>query len=186
MSIGRPKAALHAVRPAPMCRHQLRECPLSTHCGHYAQKPKLPPVFRTSVVISAFALASCSSDPPRDCEVASKQALQCLERFRGKTDRELLLGCFPFSLPQRVAGAWVSGFETNEFYEGKKASPSLIHKAVGDTGLQFQMMENHGPSIRVYQIEFVGRRSQCEMGFPHHTIVVDRVISQAEAEAEAP
>jgi hypothetical protein len=107
-----------------------------------------------------------------------------MERFEGQSDRKLLLACLPFAPPERIAGAWVTGFETNEFYEGERAAPSLIHRNVGHT--QLEIDEAKGPvepTPRLYQMEFVGRRSQCDGGFPRHTIIVDKIISKTESAA---
>ena len=92
----------------------------------------------------------------------------------------MLLGCFPFSQPQRISGAWVSGFETNEFYEGERASRSLINKQIGHTELEIGNVAPVGPYPTVFQMEFIGRRSQCDMGSPRHIIIVDQVISRQE------
>lgn len=92
----------------------------------------------------------------------------------------MLLGCFPFSKPERITGAWVAGFETNEFYEGEPASASLVNRRVGDTQLAIEIPVRSGPFLQMYQLDFVGRRSLCDMGFPKHIIVVDRIISRRE------
>ncbi len=136
---------------------------------------------RSFFISAAFAVAACQAGPPRDCEVAGKQGLECIERYRGKSDSKMLLGCFPFSKPERIAGAWAHGFETNEFYEGQRASASLVNKGVGETQLQIEGVQSGGPAVRVYQIEVIGRRSRCDMGFPHHIIVVEKVVSKFEA-----
>jgi hypothetical protein len=135
------------------------------------------------MIAAAVALTACQSGSAQDCKVRDQQAPQCLERFRGKSDREILLGCFPFSQPQRISGAWVSGFETNEFYEGEQASPALINKETGDTELEIDGVGRAGPHPTVFQIEFIGWRSQCDMGLPHHIIIVDRVISKQDRSA---
>ena len=133
-----------------------------------------------------LALAGCDpsppkgqTGPPRDCETAFKQGMQCTERY-AKNGRDVLLGCFPFSEPERISGAWITGFETNEFYENERVSPSLVNKRVGDTQLEIEIPARPGPSLQLYQVDFVGRRSLCYMGFPHHIIVVDRIISHRE------
>jgi hypothetical protein len=129
------------------------------------------------MLVAALALGSCQPGPPQDCKVAAEQAMRCMEVYRGKSNREMLLGCFPFSSPERIAGAWVTGFETNEFYEREQASPALIHKRVGDTELHIEG-ESAPATPTVFQMEFLGRRSQCATGFPRHIILLDRVISK--------
>ena len=131
-------------------------------------------------LVAFITAAGCGQGAPQKCEVAKAQGFECLERHRGKSDRQMLLGCFPFSPPERITGAWVHGFETNEFYEGDTASRELINRAVGDTQLEVDGSEQLGARLRVFQIDFVGRRSQCDMGFPRNIILVDRVSSRRE------
>ena len=133
-------------------------------------------MMRAWVVAIAVVLSSCQSGAPQDCEVADAEALQCIERYRDKSDREMLEGCYPFSPSERIAGAWVTGFEINEFYEGAQASADLVHKQVGDTALEIESVKKRRPTPTIYQMEFLGRRSLCDMGFPRHVIVVDRVL----------
>lgn len=135
---------------------------------------------RWAVVAVVVAVGGCAQPKPLDCKPPREKAFGCLERYEGQSYRQMLLGCFPFSEPERIAGAWVHGFETNEFYERASASRELIHKAVGHTQLQLEDSEKLGSTYRVFQMEIVGRRSRCNMGFPRHIIVVDRVLSQAE------
>jgi hypothetical protein len=91
----------------------------------------------------------------------------------------MLLACFPFSKPETIKGAWYYGFETNVFLEGKHASPDRGFNSEGDTNLQYDPHLPNDGQLRVLQIQLVGRRSQCPMGFPKHIIVVDRVISSS-------
>ena len=124
---------------------------------------------------------SDDNGPPRDCETANKQAIQCTNRYSYKDERGMLLGCFPFSKPERISGAWVIGFETNEFYEGERVARSLVGKRVGDTQLEIDIpLRRPGPYPQLFQLDFIGRRSLCDMGFPHHIIVVDRILSRRE------
>jgi hypothetical protein len=125
-------------------------------------------------------LAGCSAKPPQDCEVAHRQTLQCIERYRGQSGARFLLGCYPFSEPERISGAWIAGFETNEFYEGARASPALMNMRVGDTQLEVEGLPTGGPQPLLYQMEFFGRRSRCDMGFPRHIIVVQHIVSRRE------
>lgn len=131
-------------------------------------------------ILALVTLSGCSVEPPQDCKVAFKQGFQCTERYRGKSDREMLLACIPFTKPERITGAWVHGFETNEFYEGESASAALIGKRIGDTELEIEGADRLGPSRRLFQMDFIGRRSRCDMGFPRHIIIVERIKSQRE------
>jgi len=106
--------------------------------------------------------------------------MECIHGYDNKPDREMLLGCFPFSSPERIKGAWVHGFETNEFYEGSVASPALINKSVGDTELEIDEADRPVSLPKVFQLDFVGRRSRCDMGFPRHIIIVDRINARHE------
>ena len=135
---------------------------------------------------TTLALTGCDPSspnnlgPPRDCEAANKQGIQCTNRH-ANNGREMLLRCFPFSEPERIRGAWVAGFETNEFYEGEQVSGSLIGKRVGDTQLEIDIqLRRPGPFPQMFQLDFIGRRSLCDMVFPNHIIVVDRIISREE------
>lgn len=130
------------------------------------------------------ALAGCQSSPPRDCNQAEKQALQCMERNHGKDGRELLLACFPFSQPERIAGSWAMGFELNAFHEGKRPAASLAFEG-SDTELEIAPEKETAESLddglpKLFEVEFVGRRSQCDMGIPRHIIVVDRLVLRRE------
>jgi hypothetical protein len=135
---------------------------------------------RQLLVLAAFGLAACQPRAPLDCASAERQAPGCIERHRVSetSDRDFLLDCFPFSEPERIAGAWVSGFETNEFYEGRVATTSLINSDIGGTQLVFE--EEALPEVRLYQLELMGRRSRCAMGFPQHYVIVDEVISRSD------
>lgn len=138
---------------------------------------------RSGLVILSLALCTgCGGnpDPPQDCKIAEKQAFQCLERNAGKSDRELLLACFPFSKAERVTGAWVFGFETNYFFEGEQASLEHLNGRTSTTELEPGLELGLDTRPKPYQVEFVGRRSQCDMGFPRNIILVDRVISKQE------
>ena len=48
--------------------------------------------------------------------------MQCMKTHRGTDRREMLPACLPFSQPEEMKGAWVYGFETNQFYENERAS----------------------------------------------------------------
>jgi hypothetical protein len=134
-------------------------------------------------LVALMALGACNSGPPANCKVAGEQAMQCIERYSGKSDDDMLPGCFPFSKPERIFGAWVSGFETNEFYEGEQASPALVNKHGGHTELELEDVGSTGPFPVVFDMEFIGRRSQCDMGVPRHIILVDQLISRQERSA---
>ena len=137
---------------------------------------------RPSIALSIVLLAGCGSRVPQTCKPSPKQTSECMARHKGN-DREMLLSCFPFTRPQRIAGAWITGFETNEFYEGAVASRSLINSQVGDTELEVEIPQAHLaiPSPKVFALDMLGRRSNCDMGYPHHIIVVDRVLGIREA-----
>ena len=103
-----------------------------------------------------------------------------MSHFGPGQDREMLLACFPFSKPEKIEGAWYYGFETNMFYEGKHASlGDLGVNSAGETSLQYDPHLPNDGQLRVLQIQLVGRRSRCPMGFPNHIIFVDRVISSS-------
>jgi hypothetical protein len=105
-----------------------------------------------------------------------QQGLQCLERHSGKSERDAFLACVPFSKPERVSGAWAYGFEINEFYEGERAD--RLKRGASDTALDLEAEVGVNGRPRVYQVDFIGRRSQCDMGLPSHVLLVDRVISK--------
>lgn len=108
----------------------------------------------------------------------------------------MLLACFPFSKPERMAGAWVSGFETNIFYENERASPTIFDKLRAPLqnpnatkhDLEYTALIISGPTpgphvpidgqLRVFQMDFVGRRGKCAVG-PEHQVVVDKVLSRS-------
>jgi hypothetical protein len=139
-------------------------------------------------------LGGCHAAAPPDCDLVSKKASGCFRRFEGThDDRKMLLTCFPFSEPERMRGAWVTGFELNSFYEGAKASADLVGpeltpnpdprdvRVTRHATLVFA--PRSGPTVpvdgkvRVLQVEFIGRRELCPILPPDHTIVVDRIVS---------
>ena len=138
---------------------------------------------------AALMMISCKGsqgvgvDPPKDCAEAMRHDFQCTGRFRAKDERLMLLSCFPFSEAERINGAWVPGFEAHEFYEGEQTAGARTHKGISDTQLVINIPSRPGPFMQFYQLEFVGRRSLCDMGFPRHIIVVDRIISAREDES---
>jgi len=123
------------------------------------------------------ALSGCSASAPRNCRLAAEQAPQCIRADRGKGERDLLLGCFPFSSPETIAGAWVYGFENNAFYEGAHASASTARMDPSDTALEAELNLPNDGRIRVLQVTVVGRRSKCDLGYPPKAIVVDRIVA---------
>ena len=142
-------------------------------------------MWRSLAVAPLVAAAACHSGPPSDCNVALKQGIQCMGRAAGH-DREALLACFPFSKPERMSGAWIYGFEANAFYEGGQASteylkrysvpPSGSHWFGNTPDLVFNPNLPVDRRLRVFQIDFVGRRGKCPIG-SHGQIVVDRVLA---------
>lgn len=112
-----------------------------------------------------------------------------MRKFGSGHDRQMLLGCFPFSKPQRMKGAWVFGFEVNGFYEGQPASLQLLQSAAGvplppaqrpkaDASARLEW-DPHTPvdgKLRAFQIDLIGRRDTCHAE-SQPVIVVDRIIS---------
>jgi hypothetical protein len=130
------------------------------------------------LVLSLAALSGCrASAPPRDCRLAAEQAPQCFRAHQGQADRDLLLGCFPFSGPETIAGAWVYGFENNAFYEHARASARMARVKRSDTALEAGINLPNDGRTRVLQVTLVGRRSRCDLGYPPKAIVVDRIIA---------
>lgn len=117
---------------------------------------------------------------PLSCNAPPQEIMKCVNRWHQVSDRAMFLKCFPFSGPEHITGVWVSGFETNIFFEGKPVSLKLMYEKQGDTGLVMDKEGPSGPFPQTFAMELIGRRPVCEMGFPHHNIVVDRVISQRE------
>jgi hypothetical protein len=135
-------------------------------------------MWRSWAFASLATVAACQAAPPKDCTVAHKQAQECMGRFHSGQDRQMLLGCFPFSKPEKIEGAWYYGFELNSFSEGARATPRDVAPPVGgDVSLEYDPHLPIDGRVRVLQMQIVGRRSQCPMGLPDHIIVVDRVIS---------
>lgn len=110
-----------------------------------------------------------------------------MSRFRHGQSREMELACFPYSAPNRMTGAWVTGFEVNTFYENMRASPEIFKgdiaphagKPVVATDTEL-VMENLIPTdgkLRVFQMVFIGRRAKCPIGLDRK-IVVERLLSR--------
>ena len=134
-------------------------------------------------VIILFSVISCTK--PLSCDAPPLEIRKCIDRWHQVSDRAMFLKCYPFSGPEHFKGVWAFGFETNIYVDGESPTTKLIEEKLGDTELVMDR-EPVGPFpagfARTFAIEFVGRRSLCEMGFPHHYIVVDRVISQREVD----
>lgn len=128
------------------------------------------------MVLGVAMLTGCNAGPPQDCQVADQQGLQCLNRNAQRSERDALLACFPFSKPERIAGAWVYGFEINLFYERERASPGFLPRKASNTSLDLEADFGLDGRPKVYQLDFIGRRSQCDMGLPSNILLVDRVI----------
>ena len=130
--------------------------------------------------IAVVSWCGGSPQPPQDCKIAGKEALRCAERNDGRGDLDVLLACFPFSKSEPVVGAWVFGFETNHFFEGEQASPEHLKGRVSATGLEPGLELGLDTRPKAYQVEFIGRRSRCDMGLPSNIILVEKVISKRE------
>ena len=129
-----------------------------------------------------MTLTACGSRPPTDCRVVEKQAIQCMERFGSDQEREMLLACFPFSKPQKISGAWYHGFEIDLFAEGERAVPGRLAphtKKANYATLAFDPQLPNDGRLRVLQVELIGRRSKCPMGYPDRIILVDRMVSRS-------
>ena len=104
---------------------------------------------------AALMMISCKGsqgvgvDPPKDCAEAMRHDFQYTGRFRAKDERLMLLSCFPFSEAERINGAWVTGFEANEFYEGEQTAGARTHKGISDTQLVINIPSRPGPFMRV-------------------------------------
>jgi hypothetical protein len=102
-----------------------------------------------------------------------------MQRFGNGHDREMLLACFPFSKPQKIAGAWYVGFETNAFVEDQEAKAGEPPEDGKLASLVYASDLPHDGRLRALQVQLIGRRSECPMGYPDRIIVVDRMISRA-------
>lgn len=74
----------------------------------------------------------------------------------------------------------MTGFETSSFYEGERASWALI-TSNRPTDTELAGVSGFGSFPMPFDIEFVGRRSLCDMGNYGHVIVVEHVVTLAEA-----
>ena len=102
-----------------------------------------------------------------------------MQRFGNGRDREMLLACFPFSKPEKIDGAWYVGFETNVFVEGQEAKAGEPPEDGKLAQLEYAYNLPSDGRLRALQVELIGRRSKCPMGYPARIIVVDRMISRA-------
>jgi hypothetical protein len=136
--------------------------------------------------VLAFA-ASCHSGPPQSCKVATAPAQKCLSRFDAGQGHEAVLACFPFSTPEKIEGALYRGFELNVFVESGRASLRDLPKPDDrTTSLEFYTPDDpHDPLTRVYDVQFICRRSQCDMIAPRHWVIPDRIISSKLREISA-
>ena len=90
----------------------------------------------------------------------------------------MLLACFPFSKPEKIAGAWYVGFETNVFVEGQEAKAGEPPDEGKLASLEYGSDLPNDGRLRALKVQFIGRRSECPMGLPDRMIVVDRMISR--------
>lgn len=131
------------------------------------------------IVLGVAALSSCKASPAPDCRTAVKEGRQCMEQHASDGFGKTLLACFPFSKPESIKGAWVYGFERNQFYEGQRASLDLIQTSRSRVELEAHVILPNDGRLRVLQMEIIGRRSICEMGVMPNLIVADQVISHS-------
>lgn len=131
------------------------------------------------ILLCVAAFASCGASPPQGCSLDGKQVLKCAAEHDQDSEGEMLVACLPFSKPQLITGAWVYGFEHNSFFSGKRASAKLLRSFPIGTELEVKHSIPDDGRLRVFQVEVIGRRSLCDMGFPKHIIVADRVLSQS-------
>lgn len=94
----------------------------------------------------------------------------------------VLLSCFPFSKPEKIKGAWYYGSETNAFVEGEQVqagnhAPPIASGNSTRLAYYDPKLPNDG-LLRVLQVELVGRRSECPMGYPNHVIVVEQMMTR--------
>jgi hypothetical protein len=134
---------------------------------------------RASILFAVLISAGCKPSPPRDCATARRKALQCLSHRYPGGNHEALLACFPFSKPERIEGAWVEGFEHNQFFEGQRASAAQLRSEAYGTQLETDMPTPSDGRLRAIQVQFIGRRSLCDMGYSPNVIIVDRFMSSA-------
>jgi hypothetical protein len=133
-----------------------------------------------AALIGSAALAGCSA-APLNCQAVLKRGASCALQQRGTLERGTLLACFPFSKPQRIIGSWRSGFETNEFYDGKAFSTGQWPGGTSTTS-QTELFIGENGDYSAYdgffRVDLMGRRSVCGMGLGRDIIVVDRLIAE--------
>ena len=96
--------------------------------------------------------------------------------------------CMPYSRPERLAGVWVVGFESSNFYPNASSYEETLSLPEGtwldaDEPVPQEVTDaGQGAGTRAYSIEFVGRRSLCEwiyghMGVSPREVVAQRIVS---------
>ena len=157
------------------------------------------------VAVTLIALSACAQPKPN--QVLSDETLrqiqayapgitqECLQKLkyqgvqalRGSTD-----DCFEMMPPQRWRGLWRAEFEGSRFCPspaqecGGGSSGERIWLSYGQTHSGPRLVDGSG----LFQIEFIGRRTQRRGHYGHfglsdHEVIVDRLISVQRAESAA-
>jgi hypothetical protein len=110
-----------------------------------------------------------------------------MRHSKGSSDRDFLQDCIGLRKPERINGAWATGFEVNVFLEGARATPDVLRMFDGrpspetarntTTSLVVSSDVPNDGKLRLFEVDFIGRRERCPLG-PYQGIVVDRMLSK--------
>lgn len=136
-----------------------------------------------ALALAAIAFSNCASSEPVDCRVVQAQMPACLERFADRGGRAFLVGCQPYSEPQRIAGTFVEDFEFNEFFEGRRVSPDRAWQFPErstrlDIERPLHLDAAGNPMAIVTYLVFEGRRPLCDLIPEERWLIVDRIVSE--------
>ncbi len=113
-------------------------------------------------------MAACDRQQLDCTSISLADVRRCEETNKGKSAKEILLACLPFSEPLKTNGVWVVGFEKNDFFEGSRTPPPEIiwtettgANLIADEGVRPPTDRGEYRAVRV---EIVGRRALCALG----------------------
>ena len=131
---------------------------------------------RFVLTLALASLASCGPEPVECSRFEGAATLRCMDEMESKGERAMLLKCLPFSEPEEISGVWVTGFERNAFFEGRRATDEYILTGYSDTELITAEGGRATENYEALEVELTGRRSLCPFTkITPHLIVADKM-----------
>jgi len=112
-----------------------------------------------------------------------------MRHSKGSSDRDFLQDCFGLGKSERIKGVWATGFEVNAFLEDARVTPDILRMFLGRPTLETArkatekslVISSDAPNdgkLRLFEVDFIGRRERCPPGPSYQGILVDRMLSK--------